>query len=114
MRYTIVVEWPAGQEPSIGAADEFKGGKVCAVQFSDALAELQALYEQNPGLQEPAACTCRRCIREKGLTAGGLPLSCVQMIVCPDCGNKRCPKASDHRLACTNSNAAHQPGSIYA
>lgn len=54
MKYTLVVEWPDGQEPSISAADRFKGGKVCAVQFADALAELEALYEGNPGLQEPA------------------------------------------------------------
>lgn len=36
-----------------------------------------------------------------------------QMIMCPDCGNKRCPKASDHNLACTNSNEPGQPGSVY-
>lgn len=34
-------------------------------------------------------------------------------IVCPDCGNKRCPKATNHDHACTNSNAADQPGSVY-
>lgn len=37
----------------------------------------------------------------------------VYMILCPLCGNKRCPKASDHSLACTNSNAPGQPGSVY-
>ena len=35
----------------------------------------------------------------------------MQFTVCPDCGNKRCPKATDHRLACTGSNAPNQPGS---
>ena len=35
------------------------------------------------------------------------------MIVCPSCGNKRCPKASDHLLACTRSNEPGQPGSVY-
>jgi len=35
------------------------------------------------------------------------------MIVCPDCGNKRCPKASNHALKCTNSNDPNQVGSIY-
>lgn len=38
---------------------------------------------------------------------------CVPMILCPMCGNKRCPKASDHELACTGSNASGQPGSIF-
>lgn len=36
------------------------------------------------------------------------------MIVCPDCGNKRCPRASDHRLPCSGSNEPGQPGSIYS
>lgn len=36
------------------------------------------------------------------------------MIVCVDCGNKRCPKATDHRNTCTHSNDLGQEGSIYA
>lgn len=36
-----------------------------------------------------------------------------RMILCPDCGNKRCPKATDHKLACTHSNEPGQPGSRY-
>lgn len=35
------------------------------------------------------------------------------MVVCPLCGNKRCPKASDHTLNCTNSNEPGQEGSIF-
>lgn len=35
------------------------------------------------------------------------------MITCPECGNKRCPKATHHMHACTNSNAPGQPGSRY-
>jgi hypothetical protein len=35
------------------------------------------------------------------------------MITCPECGNKRCPKATHHIHACTNSNAPGQPGSRY-
>ena len=35
------------------------------------------------------------------------------MYVCPTCGNKRCPKATDHRLGCTGSNDPKQPGSRY-
>lgn len=42
-----------------------------------------------------------------------LPLNATQMIVCPSCGNKRCPHVSDHRLACTDSNEPGQEGSIY-
>ena len=60
-------------------------------------------------------CECRRCIKEHDLTdAGGIwPLNMVKMILCPECGNKRCPKASDHRLECTGSNEPGQAGSIY-
>lgn len=35
------------------------------------------------------------------------------MIVCVDCGNKRCPKATDHHNACTGSNEPEQAGSVY-
>jgi hypothetical protein len=38
----------------------------------------------------------------------------TRMIVCPDCGNKRCPRGTDHRLDCTRSNEPEQPGSRYA
>jgi hypothetical protein len=37
----------------------------------------------------------------------------IGMLLCPTCGNKRCPHATDHRHECTGSNEAGQPGSIY-
>jgi len=37
----------------------------------------------------------------------------MRMFVCSECGNKRCPKATDHRNSCTGSNDTHQPGSRY-
>ena len=51
---------------------------------------------------------CLRCFTE----AGGIMR--VRMFLCPTCGNKRCPKATDHRLECTNSNEPGQVGSDYA
>lgn len=51
-------------------------------------------------------CICYRCIGERDEAR-------ATMIVCPTCGNKRCPKASDHDLPCTNSNEPGQPGSVY-
>lgn len=36
-----------------------------------------------------------------------------RMIVCPTCGNKRCPKATQHDNACTDSNEYGQEGSAY-
>lgn len=43
------------------------------------------------------------------------PVSMTDMrfVVCPDCGNKRCPHANDHRNACTGSNEPGQEGSAY-
>ncbi len=63
-------------------------------------------------------CECHRCIEEKRLGRdiagfGFLPLSMTRMILCPICGNKRCPHAADHDLACTGSNEPGQPGSAY-
>ena len=43
----------------------------------------------------------------------GFPLTMSTFIVCPDCGNKRCPRATDHNLECTNSNDTGQKGSRY-
>jgi hypothetical protein len=37
----------------------------------------------------------------------------MPFMVCKTCGNKRCPKATDCSLACTNSNEPGQEGSIY-
>ena len=37
----------------------------------------------------------------------------VFMRLCPSCGNKRCPKATDHNNECSDSNDAGQVGSIY-
>lgn len=49
---------------------------------------------------------CHRCYQENDARVN-------KMIVCPVCGNKRCPRASDHRLECTGSNEPGQAGSVY-
>jgi hypothetical protein len=48
-------------------------------------------------------CSCRSCNTN----------SRHLFIVCQVCGNKRCPKATDHELACTGSNEPGQAGSFY-
>ncbi|WP_372703616.1 hypothetical protein [Klebsiella pneumoniae] len=55
--------------------------------------------EQNPD------CWC--------LTCRPVTLNDMRFVVCPDCGNKRCPRANDHRNACTRSNEPGQEGSAY-
>lgn len=65
-------------------------------------------------------CSCRACwsARNDGraaVTVGSALVNPIGMpfIVCPVCGNKRCPKASDHNNACTGSNEPGQAGSLY-
>lgn len=55
---------------------------------------------------------CERCLEGK-LNSNGWPLKMQRMIVCGDCGNKRCPKATDHHLVCTGSNEPGQMGSSW-
>ncbi|HFO0277190.1 TPA: hypothetical protein ACHIEZ_000077 [Klebsiella quasipneumoniae] len=47
------------------------------------------------------------------LTCRPVVLNDMRFVVCPDCGNKRCPRANDHRNACTGSNEPGQEGSTY-
>ena len=47
------------------------------------------------------------------LTCRPVTLNDMRFVVCPDCGNKRCPRANDHRNACTGSNEPGQKGSAY-
>ena len=49
---------------------------------------------------------CHRCFAENN----SMP---DKMILCSQCGNKRCPRATDHCLDCTCSNEPGQPGSVY-
>jgi hypothetical protein len=57
-------------------------------------------------------CGCWKCLEEEK-SEDGTPLIVTFMVLCSICGNKRCPHASDHNLACTNSNEPEQEGSIY-
>ncbi|HCJ7390025.1 TPA: hypothetical protein NVL70_002816 [Enterobacter hormaechei subsp. xiangfangensis] len=50
-------------------------------------------------------CWCRTC--------RPVTFSDSHFVVCPECGNKRCPHANDHRHACTGSNEPGQEGSAY-
>jgi len=67
------------------------------------------MYGEQPApVQEPVV---RYCCHSCFKIDGGFMLD--RMILCPECGNKRCPKASDHQLDCTGSNEAGQHGSVY-
>jgi len=71
-------------------------------------------------------CNCRKCLQDRGEMIsytgtpnvlenlpGQLTLGFYGMILCLTCGNKRCPHATDHNNACTDSNVPNQLGSIY-
>ena len=85
------------------------GGKGSAPRpFSVSKDEYDNRFEAIFGKKKPANVTldCHRCYKEADVMVD-------KMIVCPECGNKRCPRASDHRLDCTGSNEPGQPGSVY-
>lgn len=54
--------------------------------------------------------TSTKCWRH---TCRPVKISDMRFVVCPECGNKRCPHANDHRNACTGSNEPGQEGSAY-
>ena len=56
-------------------------------------------------LEVVPACWCQTC--------RPITLEDMRMVLCPECGNKRCPKANDHRHGCTGSNEPGQKGSAW-
>ncbi|WP_370967745.1 hypothetical protein [Enterobacter wuhouensis] len=50
-------------------------------------------------------CSCRTC--------RPVTMTDMRFVVCPECGNKRCPHANGHRHECTGSNEPGQEGSAY-
>lgn len=81
-------------------------------------------YDAIFGKKKKSNCNCRKCLQERGemlsysmdstlVNVPGPNAGFYGMILCEFCGNKRCPHATDHNNACTNSNESGQPGSIY-
>lgn len=64
--------------------------------MSDPLAQLDALQ----------SCGCHACMNITGEPQ-------MFYILCPECGCKRCPKATNHAHACSQSNDSGQFGSVY-
>ena len=99
------------------AGRQFYSPATTCLALVDAI--LDAGWQPPPAVAEPVAgCRlCHWCFNERCRAAyarnpaGRLPASL--MILCPDCGNKRCPRASHHDHTCTRSNASGQAGSVY-
>lgn len=87
----------------------------CDLKIERRITPSGAVHDTHEGIIDcslPVAdCWCHKC--HEGEIVDGVPYASTRMIVCPDCGNKRCPHANDHRNQCTHSNAAGQPGSAY-
>jgi hypothetical protein len=84
----------------------------CANGEDDVLLTRDALAALRTALEQPEQeCWCHKCNENR--LVNNIPFSATRMILCPTCGNKRCPKASDHCLDCTDSNEPNQPGSLY-
>lgn len=64
----------------------------------------EKIFAERDALNAPD-CWCRAC--------RPITLTDMRFVVCPDCGNKRCPHANDHRNGCTGSNEPGQEGSAY-
>lgn len=71
-----------------------------------------------PGLEtdrsawgDPSDCGCWTCVSGR-VSESNHPWS-MPFIVCDLCGNKRCPRATHHDQACTDSNDPQQSGSRY-
>lgn len=58
---------------------------------------------------------CYQCAADRGELIGAGPIGFLPqiMFLCADCGNKRCPRSTNHRNDCTGSNEPGQPGSRY-
>ena len=92
----VAIEVPKGWR----AEQRRKSGRVILEEKQlDELNAAMNLYTPKPG-----ECICWKCLNGKNYAG---------MVLCSTCGNKRCPKASDHELACTGSNEPGQLGSVY-
>ena len=63
-------------------------------------------------MSDPQCGNCRECLMDAWDGQGFSPLA-TRMVLCADCGNKRCPKATDCTNPCSGSNEVGQKGSAY-
>ncbi|WP_429322457.1 hypothetical protein [Paraburkholderia sp. GAS448] len=94
-------------EKAIAALESVDAMPAASLAGGPSPAPRQFLYPHVSGLVSRAAeaCWCETC--------SPITLQDMRMVLCPACGNKRCPHATDHRNACTGSNERGQRGSSW-
>ena len=100
----------------LNAAEQVNHALTWGVANAGAYRLMDAAYHADAAEVERATrCGgCQTCLADVPAHPGSwLTVPMTRMILCPECGNKRCPKASDHRLDCTGSNEPGQAGSVY-
>ncbi|EPJ5609545.1 DUF550 domain-containing protein [Klebsiella pneumoniae] len=101
-----------------GIADCLCDAEEALIEVVNRCAAMLAAAPQSPG-SEPATVQGKWIpVSEQNpdcwcLTCRPVTLNDMRFVVCPDCGNKRCPRANDHRNACTGSNEPGQEGGAY-
>ena len=103
--YTTPQPTQAQAEPKSGAKSFQTYGEANAYSKGYYAGKKAATQAQAGAVPQCWCLTCRPMRLED-------PYS-MRMALCPACGNKRCPKANDHRNTCTGSNEPGQPGSAY-
>lgn len=105
-----VFQW--GEDQRNAAADSWNACRAAMLQASPVCTcpsgngSLRWPCPVHPGNSpENPGCWCRTC--------RPVVLNDMRFVVCPDCGNKRCQRANDHRNACTGSNEPGQEGNAY-
>ncbi|MET5518067.1 hypothetical protein [Citrobacter freundii] len=88
-----------GTITEISELDTAKNGYILLVQ------DAKPNFKQTGNSPVTPDCWCRTC--------RPVTMNDMRFVVCPECGNKRCPHANDHRHSCSGSNAPCQEGSAY-
>lgn len=104
-----VREWPAGGTLGSVISDPAStantiGETTCGVVALPAPGGF-GVVAARPRTPAEMACWCQTC--------RPITMDDMRMVLCPTCGNKRCPHANDHNNDCTDSNEPGQPGSSY-
>ncbi|MFY7545476.1 hypothetical protein [Enterobacter cloacae complex sp. CDL013] len=97
-------EQPQNQQQNIPENIPTLRDGIAAIRNSGIAIDADKIFAERDALNAPD-CWCRTC--------RPITMTDMRFVVCPECGNKRCPHANDHSNACTGSNEPWQEGSAY-